>query len=313
MSILITGGTGFLGSRLAELLRNQAHPVVLFDLHPTTRFLKSGTEGIDIVKGDLANFSDVLSVVKEHNVKVIFHAGALLSGQAEDNPTTAFSVNLVGTFHVLEAARLLGVDMVVLSSTVATFGRGVTSPVGNEATQKPTTMYGVTKVACERLGEYYNSRYGIDFRGLRLPSVVGAGRGGGGLSAYSTLMIEESAQGRPCTVRVAEYSRMPILYVKDAVRSLLELQQANESSLGRRVYNIAGLSPTAGEIAATVRAQLPQASIQFKPDPMVQPVVDGWPAELDDTEARGDWNWRVKYNLDDLVSDFVGEVRASNE
>jgi threonine 3-dehydrogenase len=311
MSVLITGGTGFLGSRLAEVLTNQGQSVVLLDVHPSLRFFRNGTRGMHVVKGDVANFSDVLSVIKKHRTEVVYHAGALLSGQAEAHPATAFWTNLVGTFHVLEASRILEVPRVILTSTVATFGPGVSLPVSNEATQKPTTMYGVTKVGCERLGEYYAGRYGIDFRGLRLPSVVGAGRGQGGLSAYSNLMMEETARGRSCTVQVAEHSRMPILYVKDAVRALYELEQADKDTLGCSMYNIAGLSPTAGEIAAALRTHAPEAHIEFRPDPLVQQVVDSWPAELDDKQARSEWGWHLEFDLDELIVDFLDEVRGA--
>ena len=128
---------------------------------------------------------------------------------AERYPVSAFRTNLVGTFNVLEAVRLFGVGMVIFASSIATFGEGVSDPVSNEATQKPMTMYGVTKVASERLGEYYCGRFGVNFRALRLPSIVGVGRGPGGASAYSTLMIEKPARGE------SSLESIPIRKVRD--------------------------------------------------------------------------------------------------
>ncbi len=137
----------------------------------------------------------MLSAIKNHDAELIYHTGALLSAQAERYPVSAFRTNLVGTFNVLEAVRLFGVGMVIFASSIATFGEGVSDPVSNKATQKPMTMYGVTKVVSERLGEYYCGRFGVNFRALRLPSIVGVERGPGGASAYSTLMIEKPARG----------------------------------------------------------------------------------------------------------------------
>ena len=128
----------------------------------------------------------------------------------------------------------------------------------------PISMYGVTKVFCERLGEYYHRKFGVDFRGVRLPAVIGPGRGGGGASAYSTLMISEPASGRPYEVFVEEDVRMPLLYIKDAVDCLIQLYEAKNSRLKRRMYCIAGFSPTAREIYDAVKKVLPKSQYSLQ-------------------------------------------------
>lgn len=296
---LVTGGAGFLGGALARALAERGDEVVAFDIAPA--------ESVESVRGDLAAWADVLGAIAARRPERIFHCGALLSAVAEADVLRAIRTNADGTFHVLEAARLFEVRQVVFTSTIATYGEGAGDPVPEGAPQRPSTIYGVTKVYGERLGEYYARRYGLDFRGVRLPSVVGPGRGATGVSAYSSLMIEEPARGRPYTVPLEERSAMPILYVEDAVRALLELAAAGP--LPGRVYNIAGISPTAGEIAGAVRRAVPGAEIRFEPDPAAQAVVDSWPVALDDAPAREEWGWRLGFDLDALVERLVKAVR----
>jgi threonine 3-dehydrogenase len=174
-------------------------------------------------------------------------------------------------------------------------------------------MYGVTKVFGERLGEYYHGKFGVNFRGVRLPSVIGPGRGSGGVSAYSSLIIQEPAAGRQYEVFVDEKTRIPLLYVKDAVGALIKLAGAEEDGLRRRVYSIEGFSPTAGELADTVRRHVPEARIEFRPQLEMVNIAMSWPRELDGTCAEQDWGWASKYALDEAVRDFVDEFRARRQ
>lgn len=294
----MTGGAGFLGAGLVRALRDAGDDVVAFDIAPAD----------GAIRGDLASWVDVARAVEAARPHRIFHCGALLSAIAESDVPRAVRTNADGTFNVLEAARLLGVAQVVFSSTVATYGEGAGDPVLEGAPQRPTTIYGVTKVYGERLGEYYATRYGLDFRGLRLPSVVGPGRGATGVSAYSSLMIEQPARGLPYTVPLEPRSAMPILYVDDAVRALVEIAVA--SAAPRRVYNIAGISPSADEIAAEVRRCVPDALIDFAPDAAAQAVLDSWPIGIEDIPAQDDWGWRCPTDLRALVERFVASVRS---
>lgn len=310
MAKLITGGLGFIGSHLARKLVQRGEEVVLFDIVSRSMLIDDIKGEVKVVRGDLGNWAEVLDAVRKHRIDCIYHTGALLSASAEENPLTAYMVNANGTFHVLEAARLFGVGKVIFLSTIATYGPGVPERVDDNVVQLPTTMYGVTKVFCERLGEYYHRKFGVNFRGLRFPSVIGPGRGGGGVSAYSSLIVQEPAAGRPYEVFVDEVAKIPLLYIKDAVQSLFALEQAKEESLTRRVYNIEGFSPTALELASTVKKYQPDARIEFRPDPKMVEIVHSWPGELDGSCARKDWGWKTQYTLDEAVRDFIDEFRA---
>lgn len=313
MAKLITGGLGFIGINLARALLKKGEEVVLFDVAANSPLIHAIKDKVRIVQGDLAILAEVLEVVKNHKIEVIYHMGALLSASAEERPITAYQVNAGGTFNVLEAAKLFNIERVIFLSSIATYGIGIPDKVNEDTIQMPISMYGVTKVFSERLGEYYFRKFGVDFRGVRFPSVIGPGRGPGGASAYSTLIIQDPALGRPYQCFVDEESRIPLLYIKDAVDSLIALCEADGQKLKRRVYNIAGFSPSARELANEVKKHLPKAVIDFKPIPEMVEVVNSWPKYMDESKAFEEWGWKTKYFLKETVKDFIEEVQAHPE
>jgi len=340
---LITGGSGFIGSYLAMALLEQ-HPeerVVLFDRDPDIRRLTGFNspaaakrydhvkERLTLVQGDVSLLPHVIALFDTHEPGSVFHLGALLSAGAESNPTMGFNVDLVGSWNVFEAARLYGQHRsepplkVLFPSTIASFGKFVTlndkGLVPNEAVQMPTTMYGVAKVSTERLGEYYSAatRNWIDFRAVRFPSVIGAARGPGGTTVYSTLMFQEPFRDNPYHPYVAEDTRLDVIYVKDAVAALLALHDADAAKLKRRVYNIAGIrvdgtkAPTATQLAQAVVATKPGADIRFdRLNPALNDTVRGF-GVLDDSAARADWGWvGAQVGLNQVAAEFKKEVET---
>ena len=309
MAKLITGGLGFIGVNLARALLAKGEEVVLFDIVRASPLIHDIKDKVKIVQGDLASWAEVLAVVKQYKIDGIYHTGALLSASAEERPITAYQVNAGGTFNILEAARLFNVKRIIYTSTIASYGLGL-NVVNEDTIQMPISMYGVTKVFSERLGEYYYRKFGVDFRAVRLPSVIGPGRGAGGASAYSTLMISEPALKRPYTVFVEEDVVMPLFYIKDCVECLIRLYEADNAKLKRRVYCIAGFSPTTKEIYDEVKRILPSADLRFKPDRELTEIVRSWPKSLEETRAFEEWGWKTKFHLRETVEDFVKEVQA---
>jgi nucleoside-diphosphate-sugar epimerase len=337
--ILITGGTGFIASYLAmKLLEDDpAKEVVLFDSNPDMRRLTGfnnpakrrydAVKGrITFVQGDQSLLPHVLAVFEVAKPSTVYHLGYLLSAGAENNPTAGFQVDAVGTWNVLEAARLRHdcyqlepLIKVMFPSTIASFGSFIAAgqKVKNEDVQMPTTVYGVSKVGSERLGEYYHKRTSVDFRAVRYPAVIGAARGPGGTTVYSTLMIQLPLQDPPKAyeVFVNKETRLDILYVRDAVNALIQLHDAPADQLKRRVYNIAGIriadqAPQASDIEAAVKRRRPQAAITYNVDQQLADVVHTF-GILDDSAARADWGWRgAAFDLDKAVKDFDDEVKA---
>ncbi len=305
MRILITGGTGNLGSRLLVPLVQRGDQVVLFDLnpHPHVETVEFGRAVF--VKGDLGNREDVFRSVRDHGIESIFHLGAVLSSVAEQQPALAWRTNMDGIINVYEAARLFGVKRVVFSSTVATYGAGLPDPLPIDAPQWPVSLYGVTKVAGERLGIYYHYRFGIDFRAPRLPAVVAPHGAAGGVSAYCSGAFEESILRGRYEFYINPTTRAPMLYITDAVRALLELHDVSEAKLSRRVYNLAGISPSAEEIAAAIQRRLPHVRITYKPDPSRVSILESWPHQINESEARCDWNWQATYDLGRMTDEII--------
>ena len=307
---LITGGLGFLGCYLARQLVEKGEEVVIFDLATGSKLIDDIRDKIKLVQGDMTNREQVLAAVRDNGIDCIYHLAAMLPPKSEQNIDSTFELNVLGTMHVLETARALKVGSVLLVSTIATYGPNVPRLTNEDVPQQPRNMYGTTKVCCERLGEQYHRKYGVNFRGVRFPPVLGAGRRDSAQSAYSYLAIREAVLGRPFTIYVTEETRMPSIYVKDAVGSLISLKEASEGSLKRRIYNIHGFHLQAGELAREVQKRIPEAQLDFKPDTTMLGVISNWPT-LDDSRAREEWGWHPMYELAESVDDFIAEVTAN--
>ena len=311
---LITGGVGMVGRQLARLLLARGDEVVILDVAPAGKLPTDIRDRVTLVRGDLANWAQVMDAVAGCTPEVIYHIGALMPPASEQNHTAAWGINVDGTMHILEAARLFGVRTVVYSSTTATFPTDLPEPVPNDYVQRPVTLYGVTKVCSERLGEYYYRRYRLDFRAVRFLSILGPGRvPGAGWSAYTSLVIEECAKGNPYVIRVNESLRLRFIYVKDAALSLMRLADADAKGLTTRVYNLDGFSASTRELVDAIAANVPGAEITWEYDPAYQHVMDtqygNIQRRMDDSLAHKDWAWETSYTLNDAVRDFVEDVR----
>lgn len=317
MAMLITGGMGFLGAEVARLLIERGKgPLVLFDVVPSTRRLGDLIKEVELVQGDLGDFSHVLNVVKTFKPKVIYHLGGMLSVPCEANPGAAMRVNVLGTFHILEAARLFEVSQVLFSSTAATYALDILEKTINDYTlQRPQFFYGGTKLFCEHLGLFYRRKYGLDFRAVRYPSVVGPGVKTPGVVQYTSWMIEESAKGNPYTIYVKPETRCPVIYFKDAARAIVKLADAPAESIKMVNYVVSGAPPiaTAQELVALVKARIPSAQIDFKPDLELQKILDKSLLPLDDSIARREWGWEPQYDQARIVDDFLEEMKRHPE
>ena len=307
MSVLLTGGSGFIGLPLTKELVSKGNHVIVLDPQPNLTILQRLGEGVKVVQGDVTHYDEVLQVMREYQVKDVFHLAAILSTACEENPSLCFRVNVEGTVNVLEASRAVGVRKFIFPSSIATYGPGVATPVNGEARQEPLTFYGATKVFCELWGLQYYRKFGIDFRSVRLPSIIGPGRLDGGASVYASLMIEKPAIGDKYTVYVDEETSIPLLYIKDVTKLLVSLFEALQ--VRTRIFNVGGITPKAVEIAEKVKQYVEGAEIIFKPNPSVVAMVRKWP-QADSSKIESELGWRVSYNLDLLVRDFVQDVRS---
>ena len=305
---LITGGAGNLASQLTHELGVPGKQIVLFDT--TGQPSVPVASGCRFVRGDVTSRREIREVLESTRPDTILHMASLLSGSSEQDLPRAWNVNLHSTMMILETMVELDIERILFPSSVATYGGMLPDRLPEDHPQWPTTFYGFTKLACERLGVYFHDQHGVDFRALRLPIVLSAYTPPGAASAYASRAFIDAVRTGGYTFRVAPSSRAACVYIKDALRALTGLLQAPVSNLTRQVYNIHAIAPSAEEIRTTVVDRVAGADIKFEPEPSMVALVEGWPAAIDDQAARNDWNWTPSYNLDRLADAFVADLQA---
>ena len=307
MSILVTGGTGFIGAEIVRMLLDSGEGPIHVAHRSGNLGRLGGLEGrIELVHLDLADVDATERVVADLAPRRIFHFGAILTGPGEQDPPALLTANAIGFIKLIEAARLAGTEQMIFASSIGTYGRDLGSgPITDLSLQRPGSVYGVTKVLGENLGAYYRTRYGFDFRGLRYPSIVGPGVTTWSLAQYTSWMIEKSILGEPFEVWVRPEAVIPLLYYKDAARAALDLAAAPFDDIQAITYLVGGpgTTPNAGEIAAAVQAKFPNAQITFDPNA-------GRPRNLqiDDAAAQREWGWQATYDLDAMIQDMIAEL-----
>jgi threonine 3-dehydrogenase len=267
-----------------------------------------------LVPGDVGNLSHVLDAVKKVKPNAIYHLGAMLPPPSEVDPTSAIQVNAVGTFNVLESARLFDIPQILFASSIQVYWPGSPDNVFDDyALERPFTLYGVTKLFGEHLGLFYKSKYGLDFRSVRYPNITGLGRPPAGSSSLSWV-IEECGKGNPFTMPLTPETRLPNMYIKDAASALIMLGQAPLENIKTVNYVVDGIKPTpsVGELAEAVRARVSGAQIDFQTDPNLQRFVDEFVRPLDDSNAREEWGWKLDYDLEQMVDDIVKELETKS-
>jgi nucleoside-diphosphate-sugar epimerase len=276
--ILVTGALGQIGSELVPTLRQHygADAVIASDLRilPAQLAAEGAYEHLDCTQPQ-----HVLELVRRHDVGIVYHLAALLSAVAEEKPHAAWSVNMSGLYNVLEAARQCRCQ-VFFPSSIGAFGPSTPREQTPQVTiQRPTTMYGVTKVAGELLCDYYAARFAVDTRGLRLPGLISyAAPPGGGTTDYAVEIFYQALRYRHYTCYLKADTRLDMMYLPDAIRAMIALMEADAARLRyRNAYNVTTMSITPAELAAEIRKHIPEFAIDYQIDPVRQQIADSWP------------------------------------
>jgi len=304
--ILVIGAAGQIGSELVPFLRKKYgndNVIATGRKTPLPDVIKNSGPVIYLDALERNRLSEVLY---EYEIDTIFHMASILSATGEKIPQTAWDININGLINVLEAGRSYKVDKIVWPSSIAAFGP--TTPrekTPNTTVLQPTTMYGITKVAGELLTEYYYKKYNLDVRSMRLPGIISSETlPGGGTTDYAVEIFYEAIKNKKYTCFLREDTVLPMMYQPDCLKCMVDLLEADNSRLKRRVYNITGMSFSAGEIAAEIRKHIPEFEIGYKPD-FRQEIADSWPKTIDDSLAREEWGWNPTFDLSSMTKDMI--------
>ena len=308
--ILVTGAVGQIGSELTLALRARygGDAVVASDVRmPQDPSLRDGGpfEFVDCM--DPHHLTRVMQI---HRVDAIYHLAALLSAVGEQRPLQAWQLNVNGLVNVLEAARQYKCAL-FFPSSIGAFGPDTPRKRTPQVTiQRPTTMYGVTKVVGEMLCEDYHRRFATDTRGLRFPGLISyQTEPGGGTTDYAVEIFRQALQHGVYTCYLRADTRLPMMYMPDAIRAMIELMEVEPARLiHRNAYNLGAVDFTPAEIAEAIKKRIPAFHIEYAVDPRRQAIADSWPESVDDSAAREEWKWAPRYGLDAMVDDMLQKM-----
>lgn len=310
--VLVTGALGQIGTELVPALRDRygVDVVVASDVRalPVGKEVGEGLfEHLDCTK-----MRQIEEIVRRHDIGTIYHLAALLSAVAEDRPQAAWDLNMGGLYRVLEVARQYRCA-VFFPSSIGAFGP--TTPreqTPQDTVQRPTTMYGVTKVTGELLCDYYALRFGVDTRGLRLPGIIShVALPGGGTTDYAVEIFYQAIRYRHYTCFLRPGTRLDMMYMPDAIRAMMQVMAADQTGLKHRnAFNVAAMSFTPEELAESIREHIPEFAIDYDVDPVRQAIADSWPQTIDDSAARSEWGWEPGYDLSAMTKDMLEKLRA---
>ncbi len=304
--ILVTGALGQIGSELVPALREKhgSDNVVASDIRmPARRQERQAPfEYVDCTARRMID-----EVVRKYEIGTIYHLASLLSAVAEEKPHVAWDVNMGGLYRVLEVARENGCA-VFFPSSIGAFGASTPKDgTPQDTLQRPSTMYGVTKVAGELLCDYYHGRFGVDTRGLRYPGLIShVAPPGGGTTDYAVEIFYEAIRNRRYTCFLGADTRLDMMYMPDAIKAAIDLMEADpERLVHRNAFNVTAVNFTPEQLAAEIGKHIPEFTIAYDVDPVRQAIADSWPNYLDDSAAREEWGWDPKYDLATLVADML--------
>lgn len=315
-NILIIGATGQIGSELTMHLRRQ-YPTgnvvagYITGAEPKGELLESGPSALV----DITNPQQIADAVEKYNIDTIYNLAAVLSAVAETKPQLAWHIGVGGLYNTLEVAREKNCA-VFTPSSIGSFGPGTPKiKTPQDTIQRPTTMYGVTKVTGELLSDYYAKRFGVDTRSVRFPGLISyVTPPGGGTTDYAVDIYYAAAKGDKFYCPLKPGTFMDMMYMPDALRAAIEIMEADPARLiHRNSFNIASMSFDPEMISAKIKEHVPGFEMEYKLDPLRQSIADSWPDSLDDSCARAEWDWKPEYDLEAMTVDMLKHLKEKLE
>lgn len=307
--ILITGALGQIGSELTMKLRETygTDNVIATDIRKNeSEAAQSGP--FEIV--DVTNLNQMGEVAKKYKVDTVMHLAALLSATAEAKPVLAWNLNMGGLMNALETARELNAQFFTPSS-IGAFGPSTPKDSTPQDTiMRPTTMYGVNKVAGELLSDYYYHKFGVDTRGLRFPGLISyVAMPGGGTTDYAVEIYYEAINKGKYESYIDKGTYMDMMYMPDALNAIIDLMEADPCKLiHRNSFNVTAMSFAPEEIAAEITKHIPDFEMTYKVDPVRQKIADSWPNSIDAVAAEEEWGFKFEYDLEKMTTDMLKKL-----
>ena len=307
--ILIIGACGQIGTELTKKLRTEfgTEEVIASDVRKSDpAFVASGP--FEVVNA--LDYNQVEQIIEKHGVTDVYLMAALLSATAEKNPAFAWDLNMNSLFHVLNIAKAGKIKKIFWPSSIAVFGP--TTPKKNTpqyTVMEPSTVYGISKQSGERWCEYYHNIYGVDVRSIRYPGLISwSTPPGGGTTDYAVDIYHKALENGEYTCFLSEETRLPMMYMDDAIRATVEIMKAPAENIKiRSSYNLSAMDFTPAEIADAIKAELPGFTIGYEPD-FRQKIANSWPQSIDDSSARADWGWKHDFDLHSMTKDMLAHL-----
>ena len=310
-TVLVIGACGQLGVELTAALRQRYAPeaVIAADVRPPQNPAALAGGPFELL--DVLDKNRLEALVRQYQPVQLYHLAALLSATAEKDPGFAWQLNMDGLLNVLNVAVQHQVPQVYWPSSIAVFGPATPREHTPQTTiMNPNTVYGISKLAGEQWCEWYYRHHGLDVRSLRYPGLIGyRSLPGGGTTDYAVDIYHKAVAGEDFDCFLKPDTRLPMMYMPDALKATLDLMHAPASSIRvRSSYNLAAMSFTPAEIAASIQQEIPDFHLTYAPDQR-QAIADSWPASIDDSAARRDWGWQPEYGLAQMTRDMLAHLR----
>jgi nucleoside-diphosphate-sugar epimerase len=311
-NILVIGSTGQIGSELTMLLRREVPGSTVVagyipGAEPKGVLLESGPAEI----ADVRNAAQLAAIVDKYHIDTIYNLAALLSAVAERKPLMAWDIQMNGLLNILEIAREKGCA-VFTPSSIGSFGPSTPkNGTPQDTIQRPTSMYGVTKVATELLSDYYFHKYGLDTRSVRFPGLISyTTLPGGGTTDYAVEIYYSAVKGEEFVCPIAAGTYMDMMYMPDALRAAIEIMEADPARLQHRnSFNIASMSFDPEILAAAIRREIPDFKMRYEVDPVREAIAQSWPDRMDDSCARAEWGWAPRFDLETMTKDMIVNLK----
>ena len=314
--ILVIGATGQIGSELTMALRERyGFSNVVAGGHTRKPAFAELIDSGPYVIADCLSSKAIADIINKYKIDTIFHLAALLSASSEKHPKLAWEVNVQGLLNVLELAKENECAL-FFPSSIGVFGESTPrDKTPQDTIQRPSTMYGISKLTGELLCDYYYKRYGLDVRGVRYPGLISyVTPPGGGTTDYAVEIFYQALIDKHYSCFLTEDTYLDMMYMPDAIKAAIQLMETDNSRLVQRNgYNITAMSFCPRELAEEIRKWIPEFTIDYQIDPIRQAIADSWPNSMDDRVARQEWNWLPDYNLSGMTEDMIKKLKEKNK